>query len=174
MIQLEDGDIILVKVNKFKTWYKYLLAKAIQFFDGVYYHHAQMYFEGAIWEANETVQRNSTLVNRGDDVIVFRLKKRLRLEEHERLKEFLEKSKGRNYDYLGTMFFQVLYILTFRRIWLGPSGRHARKHYYCTELVTRPMRDIRGYFPQSHKIGPSTLLDLLPLHYNAVYEGVWD
>jgi hypothetical protein len=39
------------------------------------------------------------------------------------------------YNYLGTLFFQLIYQLSGRTIWLGPSGDAANKKVQCAQFV---------------------------------------
>lgn len=169
----QDGDIVLVKVNNFKAWYRYVFAHLIRFFDGVYYHHAQIYFGGWLWEANNTVVAQGLDYNNGDEVIILRLKKPLNRFEYEKLHDALLKMNGKRYDYWGAMLHQLIYILTFRRIWIGKRGTRADSNPYCTEFVTSLMHQLRGYFPEHYKIGPAKLLQNAPLYYEVVKEGVY-
>lgn len=170
-MMLEDGDIILVKVNHFSKWYRKLFAMLVRFFDGVYYHHSQIHYQGFLWEANTEVVAQLPDYNRGDEVLILRLKKPLTEAEAIRFNELLEKLSGRRYDYWGAMFHQLIYILSFRRIWIGKRGKDADRKPYCTELVTSIMYEIRGYFPEHYKTGPSKLLERAPLYYDLVFEG---
>lgn len=168
---LQDGDIILEKVNDFGAWYRWVLAKGIQLVDGVYYHHALTYSGGLLYEANETVEIGAKDRLVGSEVLILRLKTPFSVEEEIKFNKELFKSWGKKYDYTGTLLFQLLYILTFRRIWLGRTGKKARRRYYCTELVADAINKVRGYFPQPWKVGPSTILKLGPLYYDVVFEG---
>lgn len=170
----ETGDIILIKVNNFTTWYRWLLAKLIQFFDGVYYHHAGTIADGLLYEADTRVIRRlpgSRLA--GDEIIVFRLRKPLTDAERYLYEHLAQQSLGKRYDYWGALFHQLVYILTFRRIWIGKSRRSHFKHPYCTELSVYMINQIRGYFPQPWKTGPSALLQQAPLYYDVVFEGYY-
>ena len=170
---LQDGDIILVKVNSFSTWYRQAFAKLIQFFDGVYYHHAQIVFGGYLWEANERVESHHFAKNAGDEVLILRLKQPLTEIERALVRNEIMKSNGKQYDYWGAMLHQLIYILLFRRVWIGRRGRRADHKPYCTELVTSIMHQVRGYFPEHYKVGPSKLITQAPLYYEVIYEGVW-
>lgn len=170
-MELANGDIILIKKNKFNTWYERVLAKAIQLFDGCYYHHAQMYFDDKIWEANKTIEANEVSTLKGHEIIVLRPNRYLDYSEEINIRRQLDSYLGQKYDYAGTMLHQLLYILSLRRVWIGRTGKKARKRMYCTEFVTTIMHDTRGYFPEKHKIGPYKLLILGPLYYHAVFEG---
>lgn len=170
----ETGDIILVKVNHFSTWYRRLLAKLIQFFDGVYYHHAGTIADGMLYEAETKVTRSDPRKRlAGDHVMVLRLRQPLTGVEQAVYTYLADESVGRPYDYTGTMLHQLIYIFTFRRLWIGKSGKSARKKPYCTELAVEMIHQIRGYFPQPWKLGPSGLLKLAPLYYDVVFEGVY-
>lgn len=168
---LQDGDIILEKVNDFGAWYRWVLAKGIQVADGVYYHHALTYSDGLLYEANTEVEVSNVERLKGSEVLILRLKTPFSEEEKSKYNLELYKSIGKKYDYTGTLLFQLLYILTFRRIWLGRTGKKARRRYYCTELVADAINKVRGYFPQPWKVGPSTILKLGPLYYDVVFEG---
>lgn len=171
---LQDGDIILEKVNDFGAWYRWVLAKGIQIADGVYYHHALTYSAGHLYEANEKVEVSGKERLKGSEVLILRLKKPLSIEEQLKFNSELFRSVGKKYDYTGTLLFQLLYILTFRRIWLGRTGKKARRRYYCTELVADAINKVRGYFPQPWKVGPSTIIKLGPLYYDVVFEGKFE
>lgn len=170
----QTADIILVKVNRFSTWYRKLLGKLIQFFDGVYYHHggtiAGMYF----YQADTRVVRDRPEVSlMNDEIIVLRLRTPLTARETYLYEKMTSEALGRKYDYLGTLFHQLIYILTFRRIWIGKTGPAASRRPYCTEFAVEPIHRLRGYFPQPWKLGPSGLLKVAPLYYDVVFEGVY-
>lgn len=171
-MNLQNGDIVLVKVNHFSTWYRWLFAKLICFFDGVYYHHAQIFYEGFLWEANTEVIAKQTFENNGDELLILRLKTPLTTAEEREFHRLLNIMSGKKYDYWGAMLHQLIFILTFRRIWIGRNGTRADKKPYCTELVTSIMHQLRGYFPEHYKIGPSKLIQQAPLYYEVVKEGV--
>lgn len=172
-MNLQNGDIVLVKVNHFKAWYRFLFAQLIRFFDGVYYHHAQIYFDGRLWEANDKVMAQRLEYNNGDEVMILRLKKPITPEEHQTLVKVLAVMNGKKYDYWGAMLHQLIYVLTFRRIWIGKRGHVADRNPYCTEFVTSLMHQLRGYFPEHYKIGPAKLLQNAPLYYEVVKEGLY-
>jgi len=169
---LQEGDIVLVKVNNFTTWYRWLFAHLIRFVDGVYYHHAQISFGGMLWQANTEVECIEPDYNKGDEVIVLRLKKPLTEKESNRFNKILEEMNGRTYDYWGAIFHQFVYILLFRRVWIGRRGNLADRKAYCTEFVTSIMYRLRGNFPEHYKTGPSKLLQQAPLYYDVVFEGL--
>lgn len=168
----ETGDIILVKVNRFSTWYRKLLGKLIQFFDGVYYHHAGAIAYGMLYEADTRVITSNPYQRlKGDNILVLRLRQALDASEKEKYKNILKEAENRKYDYWGVLFHQLIYVLTFRRIWIGKKGTSAKRRPYCTELAVEAIHQLRGYFPQPWKLGPSGLLKLAPLYYDVVYEG---
>lgn len=170
-MKLQNGDIVMVKVNNFSTWYRWLFANLIRFVDGVYYHHAQIYFDGKLFEANDRVVAQPLDYNYGDETLIFRLKTPLSETESSRVKLLLSSSLNRKYDYWGAMLHQLIYIVLFRRVWLGRRGNIADRKPYCTELVTSIMHQVRGYFPEHYKTGPSKLLQQAPLYYEVVQEG---
>lgn len=168
----QTGDIILIKVNTFTSWYRWLLAKLIQFFDGVYYHHAGTIADGLIYEADtRVIRRHPASRLAGDEIIVFRLKKPLEPVERELYEHLAAQTIGKRYDYWGALLHQLVYILTFRRIWIGKTRGAALKYPYCTELAVHMINRIRGYFAQPWKTGPSGLLQQAPLYYDVVFEG---
>lgn len=170
----ETGDIILIKVNNFTTWYRWLLGKLIQFFDGVYYHHAAAIADGLLYEADtEVIRQDPNFRLAGDEIIVFRLKQPLSDSERYIYESLAKQCVGRRYDYWGALFHQLVYILTFRRIWIGKTRRAAVRHPYCTELAVHMIHHIRGYFSQPWKTGPSALLKQAPMYYDVVYQGVY-
>jgi hypothetical protein len=171
---LETGDIILVKVNKFSTWYRWLLAKLIQFFEGVYYHHACAIVGGLIYEADTRVVRRSPVHLNGQHVVVLRLKKPLSDRERNMYKFLANQCLDREYDYWGVLLHQLIYILTFRRIWIGKTHSSANSKPYCTEFSVHMIHRLRGYFPTPWKTGPTVLLQLAPLYYEVVFEGTFE
>lgn len=174
MIKFEDGDIILEKVNSFGAWYRWVLAKGIQFFDGIYYHHALTFSGGYLYEAKERVVVSEIERLKGSEILVLRLQDPLTTKEKVEFEKELFKALGKKYDYTGTLFFQLIYILTFRRIWLGRTGDKARKRYYCTELVADVINKVRGYFPTPWKTSPSEMIKLAPLYYDIEFEGKFE
>lgn len=171
-MQFETGDIILIKVNHFSKWYRWLLAKLIQLIDGVYYHHAGTIAGGKLYEADTKVIANEPYSRlKGDEVIVFRLRKPLTAGEKYVFDKRMKESVGKPYDYFAVFIHQLIYILTLRRVWLGRTRKKARQRPYCTELVTEAIHHIRGYFPEPWKIGPSGLIKQAALYYDVVYEG---
>lgn len=169
--KFQDGDIVLVHVNKFSTWYRWLFAKLICFIDGVYYHHAQIYFKGYLYEADTKVRQILDSHNEGDEVMVLRLNEPLNFKEGLSLTIQINNSLNKDYDYWGALFHQLVYILFFRRIWIGRTGNEADRKLYCSEFVTSLMYHIRGYFPEHYKISPSRLEQLAPFYYTVVFEG---
>lgn len=168
----ETGDIILIKVNNFTTWYRWLLAKLIQFFDGVYYHHAGTIADGLLYEADtRVIRRDPASRLAGDEIIVFRLKQPLADSERYLYEHLAQQSMGKRYDYSGVFLHQLVYVLTFRRIWIGKTRRSHFKYPYCTELSVHMINQIRGYFAQPWKIGPNTLIQQATMYYDVVFEG---
>src|SRR5690348_6968133 len=100
----QDGDIVLEKVNDFGAWYRYVLAKAIQFFDGVYYHHALTVWNNRFYEASEEVVSSNIFTRlQGSEILVLRLKEPLTDKEKQVFKDEIIKSIGKKYDYTGTL-----------------------------------------------------------------------
>lgn len=170
-MRLETGDIVLVKVNQYRTWYRRLLGKLIQFVDGVYYHHAGAIVNDKFYEADSKVVASELDHLVGDEIIVFRLKKPLTLPEQAMYEYLADQAIGRTYDYWGALLHQLLYILCLRRIWIGRTGRPAQGHTYCTELAVLMIHEIRGYFSEPWKTSPSKLLQQAPYYYDVVFQG---
>lgn len=167
-VEYQDGDILLLHVNHFSTWYRKLFAKMICFFDGVYYHHAQIYYNGLIYEADTTVKAKTTKFNEGDEVMILRPITPLTENEKRQLESLLDAELGRKYDYWGAIFHQFVYIITFRKIWIGKVGNSANKKPYCTELVAGIYRMLRGYFPQPYLTSPYVLQKQVPNYFKVI------
>src|SRR6187402_2761560 len=120
----QNGDILLVKVNHFSTWYKWLLAKLIQFFDKTYYHHCAIYIDGQIHEADAhgVVVRDYSHF-KYDELCVLRLVKPIESSEIFRYRATANDLVGKKYDYWSTLFFQLIYRTT--RFWLGRRSARA-------------------------------------------------
>lgn len=173
-MNFQTADIVMIKVNDFTAWYRRVLAKLIQFFDGVYYHHGGHVSNGRLYEADiRVIQSDPDERLAGDNIIVLRLRKPLTETERYLYEQISREAVGRKYDFWGTLFHQLVYILTFRRIWIGKTGHAAQKKPYCTELAVEAIHEIRGYFPQPWKLGPSGLLKTAALYYDVVFEGTY-
>lgn len=174
-MQFQDGDIILEKVNDFGSWYRWILAKGIQFMDGVYYHHALTFYYEYLYEAQERVVAKNAYGDRlkGSEILVLRLKTPLNERERLEFQKELFLALNKKYDYTGTLLFQFLYILFFRRVWFGRTNKKSRRRYYCTELVADVINGVRGYFPTPWKTSPSEIMKIAPLYYDVVFEGEW-
>jgi hypothetical protein len=170
----ETGDIVLIKVNNFSTWYRRLLGKLIQFFEGVYHHHAGTIADGLIYEADtRVIRRDPGSRLAGDEIIVFRLKEPLEEREKYLYEKLAQQTLNRKYDYWGTLLHHLIYILTFRRLWIGKTGESAMMRPYCTELSVHMIHKIRGYFAQPWKTGPKALLQQAPMYYDVVFQGLY-
>src|SRR6185369_938209 len=97
--EYQDGDILLLRVNNFRTWYRRLFAALICFFDGVYYHHAQIQCSGFLFEADTTVKSKPIDFNKGDEVMVLRPIIPLTEIEKKKMEFLLDRELGREYDY---------------------------------------------------------------------------
>jgi hypothetical protein len=178
-MKLLDGDTVLVKVNKFTEptlvgrFLRMLLAKSIQFFDGVYYHHSQKICDGKIWEADWTFVNRPVNHNDGDSVKVLRLKTSLSPDERSKMKQIISEIAGRPYDKIG-LVVQLFFVLSSRRIWIGSRGDAANRKLYCTEATSLIDNQVRGYFPQHWLTSPYLYQLIAPYYYDVVYEGIWD
>jgi hypothetical protein len=169
-MNLENGDIILIKVNRFSRWYRWLLAKLIQFFDRNYYHHCAIYFNGLIHEADaDGVVISSLERYSGDEILILRAVKPLTRQESVLLMRMAEMCLGSKYDYWGTLFFQLIYRLT--GVWLGKTHNRANKKLFCSEHCILPYFQVRGYFPNHWKVSPGDLRRAGGYFY-VEYEGI--
>lgn len=106
--ELQDGDVILVHANSFSTWYRWLFSHLIRLFDGCYYNHAQIYFDGKVYEADLKVREIDFEHNTGDNVMVLRPNKELSAEEKKNIIAFLQKEMGKPYFvYYGKAWFET-------------------------------------------------------------------
>jgi hypothetical protein len=170
-MDLRSGDIILVKANKFRTWYRKAFSKLIQLFEGVYYHHAIVVVGDEILEADTKVISISLDKYKGDEILHLRLKKPLTINEEIRYINVMQEMKDAKYDFLSALLFYPLHILSLRRIWLGKTGKSATHKPVCTELGVHGMNKVRGYFPEPWKCGPWYLSTKAPLYYDVIFEG---
>lgn len=171
MTTLKDGDVILCHANNFSTWYRWLFSHLIRWIDGVYYNHAQIIYNGKIYEADLKVRITDVIENKGDNVLILRPKRDLSANELSLLRDFLEKETGKPYGFAAVIFWQTLYILSGRRIWLGHDGAQADDKPYCTEFVTRAYNKMRGYYPTYYKTAPSGMINDAALYFDVVFEG---
>lgn len=169
---LEDGDIIFVRPNTASTWYLWLFQRLIRFIDNCYYNHTQVYIQGYLYQANKKIERVSPLLNIGEQIQVWRLITPLSKEESNVILEIAKNDIGKSYDYMSALFYQLLYILTNRRIWLGRKGIKAENTYYCTEYVSHLYFKLFGFFPQHYKLAPNQLQKQMPFYFKVVFEGV--
>lgn len=172
-MELKDGDVILVHANSFSTWYRWLFSHLIRLLDGVFYNHGQIVSSGLIYEADTKVRTVDVSTLDGDNILVLRPKVPLTEEETTWLSSFLELELGRPYGYFAVLVWQLLYILTSRRIWLGFKGGDADRKPYCTELVSRAYNKMRGYYPTYYKTAPSELLSNGAFYFDVVFEGIY-
>ena len=61
---------------------------------------------------------------------------------------------GRVYD-IPTLFTQAIYILSGKRIWIGPTGRDAERVVVCSELVGWCYQK---FFPKPWKLTPDDIV----------------
>ena len=154
---MRNGDIILIKVNKFTTWYRFLLGKLIQLFDRTYYHHCAIYIDGKLHEADgHGVVEIDLSKYDNDNYAVIRPILELSKQEEEELKFILNAQLGKPYDYWGTLFYQLIYRLT--KLWFGPKNERARAKLFCSEHCILPYHKLRGYFRKSYLISPGDIL----------------
>lgn len=172
MDRFRNGDVVLWKVNDFSTLPRKILAKGIQLFEGTYYHHATIPCDGKMYEADKVVREINLSKYYGSEMLHFRLKKSLSLKEEVQYTNIIKKRLGAKYDFFGVLLWQPIYILSGRRFWFGKRGNNAEEKPYCTEFAIEPINQLRGYFPQKYKVGAYHLLEMAPLYYDLVYEGI--
>jgi hypothetical protein len=168
---LQTGDILLVKVGKFRTWYRWLLAKLIQLIDRNYYHHCAIYVDGLIHEADSVGVIERTIHwYQHDTVCVLRPIEPLTPPETFKYLQAAREQLGKPYDYWGTLLFQLIYRLTFKWLWLGKTHASAGKKLYCSEHCLMPIHKVRGYFNAPWKVSPGDIKRSSG-YYKVVWEG---
>jgi len=169
MTNLQNGDIILVKVNTFRKWYTFLLAKLIQIFDRAYYHHCALYINGKINEADAggVVVRDMSHY-KGDEICVLRLIHPITEQEGTIYLSTASEQVGKKYDFWSTLFFQLIYRVT--GMWFGFRKTHAQSRLFCSEHCILPIHHLRGYFPKPWLISPGDLRKASGYYYVA-FEG---
>lgn len=168
-MKLSTGDIMLVKVNKFSKWYRALFAKGIQLFDRSFYHHAVLFCGGVFHEADTKVVSRPLSHYSGDHVLILELIKPLSESERNQYVQECIKLLDRKYDYVGAIFFQLLYRLT--GLWFGRTGKLSEKRPFCSEHTLTPINKIRGYFADKYKISPGDIRRLGGAYYHVKFEG---
>lgn len=170
-MNLQDGDIVLTHANSFSTWYRWLFSHLIRIVDGCYYNHAQLFFAGQLHEADLKVRVRDISENDGDNILVLRPSVELTSEEKIKLREFLAEEFDKPYGFIAVIVWQLINVITFRRVWLGHTGAQADKKPYCTEFVSRAYNKLRGYFPEYYKTSPTGVMKLAPFYFYTVFEG---
>lgn len=157
---MQDCDIILFKVNHWNglPWYRKVLAKAIQLIDRNYYHHAGVFIEGKIHEAEAKGVVESDLDKHIDhQVCILKPIKSLTEAERRRMTFVYKQLIGKKYDYMGTLLFQLIYRLTQQRLWIGTTHNSATRKLYCSEHVVLGYSKVLGFFPQPWKVSPGDI-----------------
>jgi len=167
----KDGDIVMVHVIKFSTWYRWLLAQLIKVICGVWYHHDQTYYNGKLYEADILTRAINIEHNEDNYIMVLRLINPLDSAESSKLGVEIHKLLDHKYDYLGVLFSQPIYQLSGRRLWLGKKGRASDRRLYSTEFSATLMNRVRGYFANHWLIGPHEMVTQGSLYYKVIYEG---
>lgn len=169
-LEFQVGDVVLVKVNQFRKWYRWLLAKLIQLFDRTHYHHCIIYVNNNQFHSAEAegvvVQELNHYKN--DEVLVLRPLLPLSSVEKFRYLEYANSLLGRKYDYWGTLFFQLIYRLT--AIWIGPRKLKASRKLFCSEHCLMPIHKVRGYFHNVWNRSPGDICRSSGYYY-VVHEG---
>ena len=170
-MKLNTGDIALVQVHMFSTWYRFLLGKAIQWIDN-FYHHSILYVDGKFHEADTKVTERELSYYNGDRLLILELIKPMTESEQSLYTAIAYAQLDKKYDYWGTLFFQLLYKIT--GLWFGPKGKHAERKPYCSEHVLTPIHHVRGYFQDKYKWSPGDIMKKGGLYYRVKWEGIFD
>jgi hypothetical protein len=148
---LKLGDILLLSGNS-------LLAKLIQLFTRCRWNHAQMYRKNNIvWESLEHGWQMTDLRKRlkGNRIIV---KRPTFTFDEKKLCELADSWIGKKpYDFMGTLFFQMLH-QSFGG-WIGKKGKKAEKRLYCSEAVMTLFNEITGRFEKCYEMAPEDIAD---------------
>jgi hypothetical protein len=171
-MKLETGDIILVRFNKFSTWYRWLFAQLIKLFDRSYYHHAVACINGEIHEADTVVRVRELSHYDGCKVLVLKLKTPLTYREKISYELIARNMIGRKYDYTSAIFFQLIYRIT--GAWIGPTGKASERRPFCSEHVLTFPYLVRGYCPDKYKWSPGDIARKGWAYYDLKYEGIFD
>lgn len=140
--QLQTGDILLF-YTRF-NWKKPItyLSAAIRFFARVKYNHAAVYIKN--WNVgfvNEAVGRGviSEIAShrmKNVEVKIRRLKDPYYTPGSEIAKKANSVLGYTRYDFLGTLWYQLLFQLSGKRFWLGPENKNeSMKRMYCYEYA---------------------------------------
>lgn len=172
MKRLQTGDIALVQVNNFSTWYRALLGKLIQWFDRTYYHHAVLYCDGVFHEADTRVVERPLSHYNGDRLYILELIDPLTDSESSYYVAIADHQLDKKYDYWGTLFFQLIYRLT--GIWIGKKGKGAERKPFCSEHVLTPIYHVRGYFQDKYKWSPGDVCRKGAAYYRVKWEGIFN
>lgn len=170
-MKFNTGDIALVQVREFSTWYRALLGKAIQLIDG-FYHHAVAYVDGVFHEADTKVVERPLSYYNGDRLLILELIQPLTEAEKSLYIAIAYNQLGKKYDFWGTLFFQLIYRIT--GIWFGPKGKAAEKKPYCSEHALTPIYYVRGYFQDKYKWSPGDIMRKGSFYYRVKWEGIFN
>jgi hypothetical protein len=167
-IDLPYGAIVLERSDFKESWKKRkglskircFLPPLIRFFTGGYYNHSFIVGD-VIYDPDYprcvTVFKQWAI---GKEVEVWSPK-----EEHDLdFNTILYKP----YNLVDTLFYQFIYHLTFRRVWLGRRKGKARRSIYCSEGVCLPYGDL---FPFSFRMDTEQLRTELPHHFDCIFVG---
>jgi hypothetical protein len=171
-MKLETGDIILVRVTKFSTWYRWLFAQLIKLFDRSYYHHAVACINGTIHEADKIVTIREASHYDGCRVLILKLRTPLNYREKMNYELIAKNLLGRKYDYWGAIICQLIYRTI--GIWIGPTGHASERRPFCSEHVLTFPYLVRGYCPDKYRWSPGDIARKAWPYYELKYEGIFD
>jgi hypothetical protein len=171
MKRLNTGDIALVQVREFSTWYRALLGRLIQWID-CYYHHAILYVDGVFHEADSKVVERPLSHYNGDRLLILELIDPLTEGERRYYECIADDQLDKKYDYWGTLFFQLIYRIT--AIWFGRKGKAAEERPFCSEHTLTPIHHVRGYFQDKYKWSPGDIMRKGSFYYRIKWEGIFN
>lgn len=61
------------------------------------------------------------------------------------------------YDFISTLFYQAIYQISGKKLWIGRRGHKAGKLLYCSEFVAMILNMIFGVFDDWYKIAPDDI-----------------
>lgn len=169
--------IVLQRSNFKESWQKRkgfskiraLLPPLIRLFTGGYYNHSYVVGSKYILDPDypKCVAREKQWAQ-GHEVEVWVQKDKKSITS---LAVILEAMDGIPYSLLDVLFFQLIYQLTGRRLWLGPKFGNARRKIICSEGVCLPFYYQYGWFPDCWKYDPEQLRKELPRHFECIFVG---
>ena len=166
-MKLLTGDIILFKPTS-------LIGKIICYVSKSPYSHASIIVNNwHIPAVNESQPRGiisppAQLRLQGETILIKRYKNTMFFSE-EKFAIHANSHLGKRYDFISTLFFQLIFQLT--GIWIGKHSNAAERRLYCSEYVALVYNKTVGIFPEWWKVDPKHLWQDRKLQFITVYEG---